>query len=77
MANNIQELIAERAAKELLDGEIINLGIGIPTLVSKYVANKNVFLHTENGMLGVEDVEEEPSIDKRRFAVLVDSQVRK
>ena len=58
MANDIQELIAERAAQELKEGQIINLGIGIPTLVSKYVDGRNVFFHTENGMLGVEDVEE-------------------
>ena len=32
---------------------IINLGIGIPTQVSNYITNDNVFLHTENGMLGV------------------------
>lgn len=56
---SIQELIAARAAKELEDGQIINLGIGIPTLVSKHVGNRNVFFHTENGMLGVEDVAEE------------------
>lgn len=59
MTNPIQELIAKRAAQELQDGEVINLGIGIPTLVSKYVNDKKVFLHTENGMLGVEEVVDE------------------
>lgn len=59
MTNNIQELIAARAAQELEEGQIINLGIGIPTLVSKYIGDRNVFFHTENGMLGVEDVAEE------------------
>lgn len=59
MSMNIQELIAKRAAQELQDDQIINLGIGIPTLVSKYVQDKRVFFHTENGMLGVEDVGEE------------------
>ncbi|MFL0506496.1 3-oxoacid CoA-transferase subunit B [Ureibacillus sp. 179-F W5.1 NHS] len=59
MANLVQELIAKRAAQELQEGEVINLGIGIPTLVSKYVEDKKVFFHTENGMLGVEDVIEE------------------
>lgn len=58
MTNEIQKIIAKRAAQELKDGQIINLGIGIPTLVSKYVGEKKVFLHTENGMLGVEDVAE-------------------
>lgn len=59
LVKNIQELIAKRAAQELNEGEVINLGIGIPTLVSKYVSSKNVFLHTENGMLGVEEVDED------------------
>ncbi|MEK4131105.1 3-oxoacid CoA-transferase subunit B [Solibacillus sp. FSL W8-0474] len=59
MVNHVQEIIAKRAAQELNDGEIINLGIGIPTLVSKYVSSKNIFLHTENGMLGVEEANED------------------
>lgn len=59
MVNPIQELIAKRAAKEVEDGQIINLGIGIPTLVAKYVENDNVHFHTENGMLGVVGVDEE------------------
>ncbi|AVK82397.1 succinyl-CoA--3-ketoacid-CoA transferase [Lysinibacillus sp. B2A1] len=59
MINPIQEQIAQRAAKEVQDGQIINLGIGIPTLVAKYVDNNNVFFHTENGMLGVVGVDEE------------------
>ncbi|MFB7159489.1 3-oxoacid CoA-transferase subunit B [Lysinibacillus sp. NPDC056232] len=59
MVNEIQEQIAKRAAKEVQDGQIINLGIGIPTLVEKYVDNDNVYFHTENGMLGVVSVDEE------------------
>jgi 3-oxoacid CoA-transferase B subunit len=51
-----KELIAMRAAKELKDGDIVNLGIGIPTLVSKYIESKNIYLHTENGLLGVDDL---------------------
>ncbi|MEB2302090.1 3-oxoacid CoA-transferase subunit B [Lysinibacillus xylanilyticus] len=59
MVNAIQEQIAKRAAKEVQDGQIINLGIGIPTLVAKYVDNDSVYFHTENGMLGVASVDEE------------------
>lgn len=59
MANPIQEKIAQRAAQELQAGQIINLGIGIPTLVAKYVDTSNIFFHTENGMLGVDDVSAE------------------
>lgn len=50
---NIKQMIAARAAKEIQDGDIVNLGIGIPTLVDDFLPNdKEVFLHTENGLLG-------------------------
>ncbi|MFS0601980.1 3-oxoacid CoA-transferase subunit B [Peribacillus frigoritolerans] len=55
----IQNMIARRAAKELTGPCIVNLGIGIPTLVAKYIDDENVFFHTENGLLGVADVAED------------------
>jgi len=45
--------IAARVARHLRDGEVINLGIGIPTLVADQLEGRPVVLHTENGMLGV------------------------
>jgi len=48
-----KELIARRAARLLQPGWVVNLGIGIPTLVSKYLDPDEIFLHTENGLLGV------------------------
>jgi 3-oxoacid CoA-transferase B subunit len=49
-----KEKIAERAAREIEDGQIINLGIGIPTRIPQYLAGKKqVFVHSENGILGM------------------------
>ena len=45
--------IAKRAAEELKDGMVVNLGVGIPTLVANYVGDKKVYLQSENGILGV------------------------
>jgi 3-oxoacid CoA-transferase subunit B len=48
-----REQIAARAALELHNGEYVNLGIGLPTLVSKYLPRDlDVVVHTENGVLG-------------------------
>ena len=59
-----KEKIAQRAAKEIKDGTIVNLGIGIPTLVADFISNeKVVFLHTENGLLGVGPTPLEGKVD--------------
>ncbi|WP_246231709.1 3-oxoacid CoA-transferase subunit B [Sporosarcina jiandibaonis] len=56
---NMQHLIAKRVAQELEGPCVVNLGIGIPTIVAEYLAKDNIYLHTENGLLGVTDVEDE------------------
>ncbi|EMR07012.1 Acetate CoA-transferase subunit beta [Bhargavaea cecembensis DSE10] len=55
----MQHMIAQRVAKELKGPMSVNLGIGIPTLVAEYMEDDDIYLHTENGLLGVTDVEEE------------------
>lgn len=65
-----REAIAMRIAKELFDGAVVNLGIGIPTLVSSFVPEgMTVIYHTENGALGfgpvvtAEEMKEKADID--------------
>ncbi len=49
-----REQMAERVGRELRDGDYVNLGIGIPTLVANYIpANIEVMLQSENGLLGM------------------------
>lgn len=60
---NNREIIAKRVAQELNDEDVVNLGIGIPTLVSKYVVNKKVYLQTENGLLGMGPPPNEDKLD--------------
>ncbi len=54
MTADAKARIAERAARELRPGEIVNLGIGIPNLIPGFLeADSGIVLHTENGLLGV------------------------
>src|ERR1700750_2586888 len=55
-----QIIIARRVAKELKSGNLVNLGIGIPTLVANYVPSElKVFFQSENGLIGTGPIPEE------------------
>jgi len=59
-----RDQLAMRAAQELRDGYIVNLGIGIPTLVANYVpAGMDVWLQSENGLLGIGPFPREHEVD--------------
>jgi 3-oxoacid CoA-transferase len=57
------DLMALRVAGLLHDGEYVNLGLGLPTLVSNYIAGRGVTLHSENGILGYGPFPEEGQED--------------
>ena len=59
-----QEIIARRVAQELRAGNLVNLGIGIPTLVAHYVSpDLKVFFQSENGLIGTGPIPEQGMAD--------------
>jgi len=58
--HQIREVIAKRVALELKDGDVVNLGIGLPTLVPNYLSESvSLTLQSENGLLGIGPAPEE------------------
>ncbi|MDN5342193.1 3-oxoacid CoA-transferase subunit B [Oceanotoga sp. DSM 15011] len=63
--DEIKQFIAKRVAKELKDGDVVNLGIGLPTLVANYVPeNIDVTFQSENGFVGLGPKPEEGKEDR-------------
>lgn len=61
---DVKTRIAQRAAKELMDGDIVNLGIGLPTRIPQYLDNSiEITLQSENGFLGLGPLHGEPIPD--------------
>ncbi|MBK9753946.1 MAG: CoA transferase subunit B [Nannocystis sp.] len=61
-----REEMAARAARELPSGSVVNLGIGIPTLISNYLRPEQaILLHSENGLLGMGPFPYEDEVDAR------------
>ena len=60
-----KEIIANRVAQFLNDGDVVNLGIGLPTMVGDYVPEGiEVLIQSENGILGMDRVASEEEADK-------------
>ena len=60
-----KNFIAKRVAKELKDGDVVNLGIGLPTLVSNHLKDGvHIMLQSENGFVGLGGTPKEESVNK-------------
>lgn len=63
--NTLKNQIAKRAALEIHDEDIVNLGIGLPTLITNYIdKNINVHFHSENGFIDMGETPEKEEWDK-------------
>jgi 3-oxoacid CoA-transferase B subunit len=63
LSQDKRHLIAKRISEELEEGQVVNLGIGIPTLVTQYLGDQEIYLQSENGLLGIGPPPEEEDFD--------------
>ena len=62
---DVKQIIAHRVAQELQDGYVVNLGIGLPTLVANYIPDGvDITIQSENGIIGMAGVAAPDEIDK-------------
>ena len=67
MSGLSRELIAMRVVKELKDGDYVNLGIGLPTIISSFIpGDSDIILHAENGVLGYGRIADEDEMKTGR-----------
>lgn len=64
--DTIKQIIAKRIAREFHDGDVVTLGIGLPTLAANYIPiEKHIILQSENGIIGVGKMPAECEADER------------
>lgn len=63
MSQNNRITIAKRIVQELEEGQAVNLGVGIPTLIPDYLGDKKLYLQSENGLLGMGPTPPEHEVD--------------